>query len=693
MSTTITVTSAAELNQALSQATGGETILLAAGDYGALNLGAKYASSVTIKSADANAPATISSMNLNGASNIAFEEINFDYTFGGEAKSYKPFQIHNSSNITIDNSTFSGDLASGVSATDDGYGWGMGLLVRTSSDVTISNSEFFDWLKGMNIGSSSNVTVSGNDIHSIRSDGMYLDGNQGVVVEGNYIHDFERSLNSGDHGDFIQFSKLLGPSSNITIRDNVIDMGSGDWAQSIFMGSGHSDPGDPAMFYTNVLIENNTIYNAHTHGISVAGAKDLTIANNTVLAVPGALTGGVSVPKIFVSGGSQDVTIKQNVVSAISGPSGQPDWNVTDNALVQTHQYDNVFTYYATGAQDGYNQYGVIPGSIVDNLNAGSDLAQLFPFSYDAWVGTATSGGTTQPGGGTTQPGGGTTQPDSGTTQPDSGTTQPDSGTTQPDSGTTQPDSGTTQPDSGTTQPDSGKTQPDSGTTQPDSGTTRPDSGTTQPDSGVTQPDSSQSSQMMFDDFVLDIGGLLNQDEIGLKGDTTVVNTGSGPVVEFDGKDDYLNLGRLEEFSGSSELGFTIEFARDEADGSAQRLVWNHQKIGLILKDDGLVVKVANNDAKFHKGFKAKDIGLNDLEKHEITVLVDEDEDRLQVLVDDQVVIDETGVDLDFSDVNNRNWTIGSQWGADIDGEVSAFGIDDEVDFVDTTVFDNALIA
>ncbi|WP_170553976.1 right-handed parallel beta-helix repeat-containing protein, partial [Ruegeria atlantica] len=449
MSTTITVTSAAELNQALSQATGGETILLAAGDYGALNLGAKYASSVTIKSADANAPATISSMNLNGASNIAFEEINFDYTFGGEAKSYKPFQIHNSSNITIDNSTFSGDLASGVSATDDGYGWGMGLLVRTSSDVTISNSEFFDWLKGMNIGSSSNVTVSGNDIHSIRSDGMYLDGNQGVVVEGNYIHDFERSLNSGDHGDFIQFSKLLGPSSNITIRDNVIDMGSGDWAQSIFMGSGHSNPGDPAMFYTNVLIENNTIYNAHTHGISVAGAKDLTIANNTVLAVPGALTGGVSVPKIFVSGGSQDVTIKQNVVSAISGPSGQSDWNVADNVLVKPQNYDSVFNYHATGAQDGYNQFGVKPGSTIDTLNAGSDLAQQFPMSYDNWVGTATTGGSnsnTQPGSGVTLPGSGTTQPDSGKTQPDSGATQPDSGTTQPDSGATQPDSGTTQP-------------------------------------------------------------------------------------------------------------------------------------------------------------------------------------------------------------------------------------------------------
>ena len=76
MSTTITVTSAAELNQALSQATGGETILLAAGDYGTLNLDGKsgfninYASNVTIKSADANAPATISDADAAPAPNL-----------------------------------------------------------------------------------------------------------------------------------------------------------------------------------------------------------------------------------------------------------------------------------------------------------------------------------------------------------------------------------------------------------------------------------------------------------------------------------------------------------------------------------------------------------------------------------------------------------------------------------------------
>ena len=58
---TITVTNATELNQALANATGGETIELAAGDYGKLSLnGSQYASTVTIKSADPNATASFS---------------------------------------------------------------------------------------------------------------------------------------------------------------------------------------------------------------------------------------------------------------------------------------------------------------------------------------------------------------------------------------------------------------------------------------------------------------------------------------------------------------------------------------------------------------------------------------------------------------------------------------------------------
>ncbi len=688
MSTTITVTSAAELNQALSQATGGETILLAAGDYGTLNLDGKsgfninYASNVTIKSADANAPATISEMTLDGASNITFENIVFDYTFNGESTSYKPFEVKNSANITIQDSVFDGDLAQGVSSIDDGYGSGKALAVRDSSGIVISNNEFYDWWKGLSVGASTNVTVSGNDVHSVRSDGMSFGGVQNILIENNYLHDFRASPNSGDHRDMIQFSKGLGPSDNVIIRDNVFDMGTGTHAQTIFMGNGKTDPNDPAMFYTNVLIEDNVIYNAHTHGITVTGAKDLTISHNTILAVDRSVTGGITIPKINVTSTSQNVTIDGNVVSGVAGHNGQSDWTVIDNVYVQNtdpnaaNHYDNMFIYYATAAQDGYNQYGVIPGSAVDTMNAGADLAMQFPLSYDAWVGSTgvnAPPASSNPAPAPTQP----TQPDSGTTP-----TQPDSGTEQPDSGTTQPDTGTTQPDTGTTQPDTGTTQPDSGTTQPDSGTTP-----TQPDSGGTGGGSNLLA--VCDDFILDIAGLPGNGEADLLGDASVVNTASGPAIHFDGQGDAVKLGRLQQFESSDKLAFTVEFTRDQADGSEQRLVWNKGRVGLTLDDDGLIAHVQNNDAKFSKGFRVDNIGLNDTDTHQITLIVDETADRLQVLVDDVLVLEETSVDFDFVDAHGGKqwgWNLGSTRKYNVDGEISHFAVDDDVAFIDSPV-------
>ena len=70
MPTTINVSSAIELMAALESAQGGETILLAGGDYGQLALYAtqaptfKFSSKVTIKSAVESDPATFSSVIL-----------------------------------------------------------------------------------------------------------------------------------------------------------------------------------------------------------------------------------------------------------------------------------------------------------------------------------------------------------------------------------------------------------------------------------------------------------------------------------------------------------------------------------------------------------------------------------------------------------------------------------------------------
>ena len=97
----------------------------------------------------------------------------------------------------------------------------------------------------------------------------------------------------------------------------------------------------------------------------------------------------------------------------------------------------------------------------------------------------------------------------------------------------------------------------------------------------------------------------------------------------------------MQQFENSEQIAFNVEFARDEADGSSQRLVWNHRKVGLTLTDDGLIAHVRNNDNPFYEGFRVDNLGLNDTDVHQISLMVDQASDRLQVLVDGNVVLDE----------------------------------------------------
>jgi hypothetical protein len=192
---------------------------------------------------------------------------------------------------------------------------------------------------------------------------------------------------------------------------------------------------------------------------------------------------------------------------------------------------------------------------------------------------------------------------------------------------------------------------------------------------------------MVFDDFVLDIAALQNSGQAELVDDAAIVNKASGSVIQFDGHRDMVKLGRLTEFEDSEQIAFKVEFTRDEADGSVQRLVWNKGHIGLTLAGDGLIAHVANNDGKFTEGFRVDNIGLNDTDAHQITLMVDQVSDRMQVVVDGTVVIDETNTDFDFIDTHGGRewgWTLGFARNRFVDGEISEFAIDDDVQFIDT---------
>lgn len=362
---TISVTNTSELNTAMAQAKAGDTILLASGNYGAFSTGNDYSSAVTIKSANPGLPATFSSLDLNGATGITFDGITFDYKYkAGDPLHTSPFNVTGSSNIAIKSSTFDGDVASGANSIDNGYANGNGLIISGSNNVTVESSVFKTWMRGLIVSESSNVNVLKNEVTGIRSDGMDFIQVQNVLIEGNNIHDFRSAPNSDDHADFIQFwtTGTTAPSTDITIRNNILNIGQGTWAQSLFMRNELVDQGQAgtSMYYKNVLIENNTISNAHTHGITVGEANGLIVRNNVVIAAPMNLSNaynslyasqfgvnsGIMVPYIHLTDTSDNVTVTGNSYSGASWSSGlrfdgytnQSDWKVSAN------------TYYADKA-------------------------------------------------------------------------------------------------------------------------------------------------------------------------------------------------------------------------------------------------------------------------------------------------------------------------------------------------------
>lgn len=579
---TFNVTNSAQLATALNQASGGDKIVLASGDYGRLDINEKFSSTVTITSADAGHPAKFSSMLMNGAQNVTIDKVSFDYTYKAtDSATYKPFEVANSSKVVIHNSVFDGDVKSGGGTIFDGYGTGVGLSVRGSSAVQVAGNEFKGWGTALKVNDSQNIQIQTNDIHDIRRDGSNFVNVQGILIENNHIHDFKGLPDGIDHRDMIQFwtTGTNQPSTNITIRGNLLDIGQGSHTQSIFMRNDVVDKGlaGASMYYQNVLIENNTIINHHLHGITIGETEGLTIRGNTLTAaVPDPTesttkwlldkygpTSGILIPRIEVNDHSHHVNVSGNSFfggsfftgsRVDSGTAHGTDWSVTGNVSYPT----DAGSHPVIGTDSGGTTTG---GS--DSSGTGAVLVTHAP---------------------------------------------------------------------------------------------------------------------ILDDYVTKFASLVAS--TALKGNAFVQNG----VLHLDGKGDYVNLGHPVKFDAADDLSLSINYSRDVANGNQASLVWNQSKLGLVLKGDGLFVKVAGDDGKF-KLFSSGNLGLNDTDNHNIRVIVDSGSDHLQVIVDGHIAIDSSDIGLDLGHVTGNDWQVGgNNWAAGLDGVVSDFRLEADAQFHDHVV-------
>lgn len=384
---TVPVSDATSLASALAKAAPGDEVLLAPGNYGALtvtDIAGAEGRPLTLRSADPAHPARFTAMALEGVRHLRLADVLLDYDHvWADRATERPFRVTGGGDITLDGVLIDGDL---VATSVEPLPTAFGLSVTGVTGFTLSRSEIRFFLRGLMVAQSSDVTITGNEVHSIRSDGMDFVEVTGVTIEDNRIHDFLRSEELGDHADMIQFwtSGTDTPSRDIVIRNNVLNSGAGLYTQSIFMRNERVDRGEAGeeLYYRDVLIEGNVVINAHLHGISLGESDGVVIRNNSV--IRNALSSGddpnpgLWTPQIRVAERSRNVVIERNVVARIAGPQGQPDWVVADNVLIQDQRpekpgfYDKVFLAARSGDPGDLASFAPLPGGPLDNTGIGA---------------------------------------------------------------------------------------------------------------------------------------------------------------------------------------------------------------------------------------------------------------------------------------------------------------------------------
>jgi hypothetical protein len=320
------VVNQSQLNEAISKAQGGDSILLASGNYARLALDADFASSVTIASADKTRPAVVTELRINGATNVSLENLKFDHT----GRSNEAFRIENSSKISIKGATFDGHV------TSEGFGSGHGLKVSNSSDITVEDSKAFNFVNGFTFSNVNGLVVKGNDMSGMAADSMRFAGVADVRIEGNNYHS-QKSPADLQHKDAIQFwtSSTEGPSKNVIITGNTFD--NNEKTHTIFMGNALARE-DLSKPYVDFLIEKNHIKGGHAHGIAIEHVNGVVIRDNVLEQADGLPDIGLLTPIINVGRASVNVTITGNEVASVPRAMN-PTWNVSGNTITDTKTY------------------------------------------------------------------------------------------------------------------------------------------------------------------------------------------------------------------------------------------------------------------------------------------------------------------------------------------------------------------
>jgi Ca2+-binding RTX toxin-like protein len=369
---TLSVSNAAELQTALSAAQAGDTISLAAGDYGDVSIyGKNFAADVTITAQTAGA-AVFHSLKLDNSSHIDLDGVTVNYTATAATTTYtSAVEFNASSYITLTHSTITGgDAITGVvqsaSATGDsgnviGLPTGRGITVGVSNHVTINDVEVSHVYKGIVIATSDYVAVTNSEVHDTRTTPIVAGGGNHITIDSNHLYDVNpwRFGATGDHADYLALWTNAGqtsPSTDIKVTNNLMEQGDGQPVLGMWLQGG-------AASYTNVQISGNTILAGNFQGIVLWDVHGGVIDHNTLLQSSG--MNWELAPSILLTQGAQNISVHDNFAVQFNDKSG------STGALANTFS-DNHIVQMWNPASGGYYTSKLI--SLIDQVTSYGSL-------------------------------------------------------------------------------------------------------------------------------------------------------------------------------------------------------------------------------------------------------------------------------------------------------------------------------
>jgi Ca2+-binding RTX toxin-like protein len=338
----IHVANATSLQAALNTAKAGDTISLAAGNYGDFRIkNMSFASDIKVVAADANKPPVFNTIDVITSKGIRFESIVIDMKpTEATIPSTAALEIRGSSSITFSGGRIEGgDAVSGVSKTAlvldktenvIGMPTGQGVLVFESNSILIENAKISELAKGVVIAKSKDVVVANNEIYDLRTSHIISAGTDNLSITGNRLSDSNPfRWGSGDHGDFIHLFTIKGgkQSENIDIKNNTLDQGGGTAILGIYL-----DDNGYGVGFKNVNINNNLIVNGNSQGITLENVSQSKVTNNVMVKADASQD---KAPGVFVRG-STDVLVSGNYGSFVNVDGKSGGISTTGNFSIQT---------------------------------------------------------------------------------------------------------------------------------------------------------------------------------------------------------------------------------------------------------------------------------------------------------------------------------------------------------------------